>query len=287
MALPSSSRNGARVLWITLHTAEGSRTKEDLYAFFNRNQNSSSHVGIDGYGISPPWVDRSRAAWTLLDGNPVSMNAELCAFASWTRAQWLSTGWVDGCWNPRQIVRNAASWALQECRAFGIGPVYIGTSGVRNRQAGIIDHDDYSDGTGDGDHWDIGESFPWDIFFQDMGLAETDDDMFTEADRGALRRVWQIVDEGTVRNAQLNKDLGFIIEQLSAPLARLESLVSQLHGVIVSGDKRDGRLNQDLGYVLDETRAAVENARANLAAAITALNPPDEPPAEDPPVTNP
>lgn len=167
MALPSSDRRGARVIWIAIHSAEGARTKEDLYAFFNRNQNASSHVGIDGRGIAD-WVPRERYAWTLLNGNPISVNAELCAFARWTRAQWLSTGWVDGCYNPREIVRNTARWVLREAKALGIPLQYIGTDGVRARRAGVIIHWDYSKGTGNGDHWDTGNNFPFDVMFQDI-----------------------------------------------------------------------------------------------------------------------
>lgn len=167
MALPRSSRNGRKAKWVVGHTAEGSRTKESLYDFFNRNQNASSHVGIDGNGIAD-WVPREYAAWTLLNGNPISVNAELCGFARWTRAQWLSTGWVDGCWNPRAMVRNFALWAKRECEALGIPKRYIGTDGVRRGESGIIMHWDYSKGTGDGDHWDMGYNFPWDVFFADM-----------------------------------------------------------------------------------------------------------------------
>lgn len=170
MALPRSNRNGRKCKWVALHTAEGSRTKEDLYNFFNRNQNASSHVGIDGRGIAD-WVPREFYAWTLLNGNPISVNAELCGFAKWTREQWLSEGWVDGCWNPRAIVRNAAQWAKRECEALGIPKRYIGTEGVRRGESGIIIHWDYSKGTGDGDHWDTGYNFPWDVFFSDMSGA--------------------------------------------------------------------------------------------------------------------
>ncbi len=174
MGLPSSSRNGARVIWICLHTAEGARRASDLYNFFNANQNASSHVGIDSTGFYD-WVDRSRSAWTLLNGNPRSVNAELCGFAKWTREQWLSTGTVDGVVNPRAMVRNAALWAKREAEFYGIPKKYIGTAGVAAGQSGIIIHWDYSRGTGDGDHWDLGANFPWDVFFNDMNGV--DDDM--------------------------------------------------------------------------------------------------------------
>jgi|SRR5688500_15019140 len=170
MALPSSSRYGAKVIWVCLHTAEGTRNKEDLYAFFNRNQNASSHVGIDGSGFVD-WVPRERAAWTLLNGNARSVNAELCGFARWTRAQWLSEGTVDGVRNPRAMIRHAAAWAKRECEALGIPKQYIGVAGVRAGARGIIMHRDYTYGTGDGDHTDMGSNFPWDVFLQDLNGA--------------------------------------------------------------------------------------------------------------------
>lgn len=187
MGLPSSPRNGARVIWVTLHTAEGSRRAIDLYNFFNNNQNASSHVGIDGSGFYD-WVGRDRAAWTLLNGNPISVNAELCGFARWTRDQWLSTGTVDGVVNPRAMVRNAALWAKRECEVLGVPKQYIGVQGAHDRRAGIIIHWDYSRGTGDGDHWDTGENFPLDVFFADMGGATEGDDMTPEQD-GILRDI--------------------------------------------------------------------------------------------------
>lgn len=180
MALGRSSRNGRRPKWVALHSAEGARRRQDLYAFFDRNQNSSSHVGIDGGGWDD-WIDSSWAAWTLLNGNPISINAEMCAFARWTRAQWLSTGVVDGVVNPRAMVRAAALWAKRECERWGIPKRYIGAAGVARGDAGIIIHWDYSRGTGDGDHHDTGEFFPLDVFFADM--QEVEDDMYNDGDR--------------------------------------------------------------------------------------------------------
>src|SRR5687768_20368 len=173
MALASSSRNGARIIWVALHTAEGSRRRSDLYHFFDTVRSGSSHGGADGTGLDDGWVSDDRAAWTLLNGNPVSLNLEMCAFARWTREQWLSTGTVDGVVNPRQMVRNAAEWARRKCEKYGIPKTHIGVDGVAARRPGIIMHRDYTYGAGDGDHTDIGNNFPWDVFFADMnGAAE-------------------------------------------------------------------------------------------------------------------
>jgi hypothetical protein len=169
MALPSSDRGGTQVIWVVVHTAEGARTKESLYTFFNNNQNASSHVGIDANGVSPDWVEpRGRYAWTLLNGNRRSVNAELCGFARWTRAQWLSTGTVDGCPNPRQMVKNTAVWVDRMCRMFNIPVRKLTPAQVAQGNAGILGHVDYSVGTGDGDHWDPGPNFPWDVLLNDV-----------------------------------------------------------------------------------------------------------------------
>lgn len=168
MALPSSSRGGARIRVAALHTAEGARNKEDLYAFFNRTRNASSHAGADGKGVSPDWVPDSRAAWTLRGGNPYSLNLEMCGFAGWTRSQWMSTGWVDGCWNPRQMIRNAAAWTRKKCLNNNLPMRWLTIQQFRAGWEGIIDHDLYTDATGDGTHWDVGEGFPVDVFMRDV-----------------------------------------------------------------------------------------------------------------------
>lgn len=163
----SSGRGGAKVRLVVGHTAEGARKRADLAAFFNGNPNASAHAAIDAGGVLD-MVDRSRAAWTLGSGNPISVNAEMCAFARWTRAQWLSEQPVDGCANPRQIVRNFAAWAARECDALGIPKRVLTTEQVRAGQAGICDHRTYNRAYDAGDHWDVGDGFPWDVFTSDL-----------------------------------------------------------------------------------------------------------------------
>lgn len=172
MALGNSPRYGQRIILIGIHTAEGARNKESLYSFFDRERNGSSHVGIDGFGISPEWVPDELAAWTLLNGNARSLNAELCGFAAWTREQWLSTGVVDGVTNPRQMIRNAARWAKDKCIEHGIPMVKLSPADVDAGKWGIIGHADWTySAIGDGDHTDPGRNFPWDVFMSDMGAT--------------------------------------------------------------------------------------------------------------------
>lgn len=159
----SSSRNGARVLWVVLHTTEGILTVAGLRAW--TSWPGSSHASADAAGVladgAPDgFVDYSRASWTLRNGNPYSDNCELCGFAGWSRAQWLERP---------LLLRGAATWLARRCRARGITrPVRLTLAQVRGRTVlGVIDHGDYTDATGDGTHWDVGDGFPWDLVLAD------------------------------------------------------------------------------------------------------------------------
>lgn len=212
VALPtgikSSSRNGAPVLWIVAHTAEGARTARSLGAFFAQSSvQASSHVGIDATEVLA-YVAYSRAAWTLRSGNPWSENAELCGFARWTRAQWLSTGTVDGCVNPRKILDNFAAWAKSRCKARGIDPKHLTLTRIRSRTAkGVIDHDDYSKATGDGTHWDCGPNFPWDYVLDK--IQGKDDDMPGFTDRFPLSEAQDADIPGDLKDMSFAAGLGY------------------------------------------------------------------------------
>lgn len=171
MVLPSSPRYGAQIDWVGIHSAEGARTIGSLFDFFNRGQHASSHAAADGYQLSGDWVPDERAAWTLLNGNPRSLNLELCGFAHWTREQWLSEGWVDGVWNPRQMIRHAAKWTRQKCDRHNVPRRLLTPDQVANNERGIIDHFRYTIGKKDGNHTDVGKNYPFDVFMSDVEAA--------------------------------------------------------------------------------------------------------------------
>ncbi len=60
-------------------------------------------------------------------------------------------------------LRLTAQWLATRSKARGIPLTYIGVDGVRARKPGVIQHNDYSVGTGDGDHWDCGPGYPVDV----------------------------------------------------------------------------------------------------------------------------
>lgn len=158
-----SGRGGARVRLVVVHTAEGARTVEALGRFFQGRTQASSHVGIDDKRIEQ-YVDYSRAAWTLRSGNPISDNAELCGFASWSRAEWLR--------HPRML-ELAAQWIGERCRARGIPLRRLTPAQVAAGEAGVIGHHDWTVGKKEGSHWDPGPQFPWDLVMAKAGGSPT------------------------------------------------------------------------------------------------------------------
>lgn len=137
--LPSpnySSRGGAKVTTIVLHTAEGATTYQSLGSFFaNPSSKVSSHVGIDDTpNTVGEYVPRSGSAWTSASANQWSVQAELCAFAKWDSAEWQR--------HPNMLA-NLAAWIAEEAAYFGIPIVKLTASGAQNAgQAGVCQHID-------------------------------------------------------------------------------------------------------------------------------------------------
>lgn len=155
----SSSRNGAAVRCLALHTSEGAATVGQLRAFFDASGKASSHASADSTGAladgaAGGFVDYANKAWTIRNGNAWTDNIELCGYASWSRVQWLAVP---------KLLEACATWLARRSRARGIPLVHLTVDQLRQGRSGVIDHDDYSDATGDGTHWDVGENFPWDV----------------------------------------------------------------------------------------------------------------------------
>lgn len=146
-----SSRGGAGVTHIVLHTAEGALTYQSLGNFFaSESAGVSSHTGIDDTaGTIGEYVGREAKAWTASNANPWSVQAELCAFASWDRAEWDR--------HPTML-ENAAAWIAEEAAAFGLPLDDIAAQAQNSSARGICQHNDL--GSMGGGHWDCGPDFP-------------------------------------------------------------------------------------------------------------------------------
>ena len=155
-AIPSpnySSRGGAGVRLIVLHTAEGARTIEELGNFFASSSSGvSSHTGADDKkGVIGEYVKRPNKAWTQGNANPVSVSIELCAFAKWDRDEWNR--------HPNML-ENCARWIAEEAAYFDLPITKLTASQAQGSGRGVCQHNDL--GSWGGGHWDCGGGFPID-----------------------------------------------------------------------------------------------------------------------------
>lgn len=148
-----SSRGGASVRLIVLHTAEGARTYQSLGSFFgNSSSGVSSQVGIDDtLNTVGEYVVRGNKAWTQGNANPVAVSAELCAFAAWSASEWSKH---------QVMLENAAKWVAEEAAAFGIPIVRLSAAQAQSSGRGVCQHIDL--GSWGGGHVDCGPAFPMD-----------------------------------------------------------------------------------------------------------------------------
>jgi len=145
-----SSRGGAVVRLIVIHTAEGATSIESLANWFANPANQvSSHVGIDDKpGVVGEYVTRDLKAWTAADANPVATQAELCAFAAWSPDEWHRHPYM---------LANLAAWIAEEAAAFGIPIRPLTPAQAQSSSAGVCQHKDL--GTWGGNHSDAGPGF--------------------------------------------------------------------------------------------------------------------------------
>lgn len=194
----SSSRNGAKVIWLAVHTSEGIMRAKDLRDW--TSWPGSSHAANDETGVlmtpADGFVPYDRAAWTLRNGNPISENLEQCGWARWTRAEWLA--------RPK-LLDTTALWLADRSRARGIPLRLLTPAEIRGRKTpGVLGHGHYSTATGDGTHWDPGPNYPWDVV---LGKAnwllnptavptppQQEDDMFEDNDRKLLADLHRMMD---------------------------------------------------------------------------------------------
>jgi hypothetical protein len=158
VAIPSpnySSRGGATVRLIVLHTSEGATSYTSLGSYFaNPSSEVSSHVGIDDtVNTVGEYVPRSGKAWTAANANPVAVQAELCTPSG------AAMGWSASDWSQhQQMLNNTAQWIAEEAGAFGIPIVGLTAQQAQSGGRGVCQHADLGDWGGG--HTDCGPAFP-------------------------------------------------------------------------------------------------------------------------------
>lgn len=149
----SSARSRSPINFF-IHTEEGNGTAQSL-AQFCQGQNGVSYHYTVRDRIVYDVVDTDRYSWSVLDANVFSIN--LCfagSFAGWSRDQWL--GRVGD-------IEIAAYLAVQDAHKYGFSTEVIAPPYGRARP-GISDHKYVTQCLGIGNHLDVGNNFPWDVF---------------------------------------------------------------------------------------------------------------------------
>jgi hypothetical protein len=154
MPSPSySSRGGATVRLLVVHTAEGATTIESLGNWFANPANAvSSHAGADDKANTiGVYVKRADKAWTQGNANPVAVSIEACGFAHWGTPEWDR--------HPNMLA-NIAAWLAEESAAFGVPLVKLTPTQAQGSGRGVCQHIDL--GSWGGGHVDCGPGFPMD-----------------------------------------------------------------------------------------------------------------------------
>lgn len=148
-----SSRGGARIAIITLHSTQGSNVAgtADLRGcagFLCRPATeASSHVITDADGHSARLVADHRKAWTQAAYNPVSLSIEQVGYAE-------ATHWA------RDEIRETARWIARWSKMYAI-PIRVGAvAGGLVTRPGVVTHKML--GLLGGGHVDPGDAYPLD-----------------------------------------------------------------------------------------------------------------------------
>jgi hypothetical protein len=272
----SSSRYGARVRVFVLHTTEGIMRAADLRDW--TGWAGSSHASCDETGMllsgaADGFVDYTRASWTLRNGNPWSDNLEICGWAGWTRAEWLA--------RPK-LLEAVARWLAERHRARPDVPLRRLTEAELNAgRSGVIDHDTYTDATGDGTHWDVGEAFPWEIALpraQAIVDGEDEDDMTPQQAvalaecRWLIGQMKPVLDGMRAVLADEDKDTDElrwgVLDPKQGVRAQVAGVAGQVAGLAAAVEQlaTGGGGTLDLGAVQEAASRGVRDVFAQLAA---------------------
>lgn len=151
-----SYSSGSTKRLIVLHSTEGFTGANGAYdcaEYFQGDVGASSQVCIDNNrGKIWECVSRSYGSWTQCSFNSVSVSAEQCGYASWSRDYWLN--------NRGNELHNAADWIAEEAKKLGIPIIHLTSSQAQSGSAGVCYHSHLgSSGCG---HSDPGGGYPID-----------------------------------------------------------------------------------------------------------------------------
>jgi len=150
-----SSRRGASVKGVVIHTTEGGFIGSTSWMLNPRSEVSAHYVVGElpepRGGLWTPvvaLVPEGEKAWTARSANPVTINYELAGFANRPRSEWL------GRYRPQ--LETTAALVAEDALQYGIP--------VQRTWPGILGHGDLSAAGFPNNHTDPGPGFPWPEF---------------------------------------------------------------------------------------------------------------------------
>lgn len=160
----SGPRRPLVIRHVVIHSTEGSRdsypkapSAQSVARFFaNPSTEASTQLVVDDRGCYRCVPDLT-IPWGAPGVNRSGLHLELCAWARWTRAQWLEH---------EPMLRLGAERTALWCWTFRIPRRWLSPAELREGRAGILSHRTASDVYRPGGHHDPGEGFPRDKFMQ-------------------------------------------------------------------------------------------------------------------------
>lgn len=149
-ALGYTRGRAAKVIRLSIHTAEGATTVEGLGRFFASTRRGSSNAGIGQSGQYATYVTYNNTSWTNPPVNSSTDSLEICGFARWTRDEWLS--------RPKMI-EAIAQWIAWRSAVRRIPVRHCANA----RLPGTSGHWDINQTFRKSSHTDPGPQFPWDV----------------------------------------------------------------------------------------------------------------------------
>lgn len=153
--------NRGYVQVIVIHDTEGSshgQSAEDGAAYdARRTDGTSTHYFVDSNSIVQCVRTADKAHTARTQGNQRGIHYELCARASFTKADWLDPDYG------LPMLKRAAKQVARDCRKWNIPAKKLTPSAVAGGAKGICGHGDITKAfpQDNGTHTDPGPNFPW------------------------------------------------------------------------------------------------------------------------------
>lgn len=160
-----ADRSPEDIYVIVLHDMEypvrldGAENVANWFAGPNAPQ-ASTHYCVDPDSIVQCVAEKD-VAWHAPGANRWGLGIEQVGYARFTRGEWLDD-------MSRNTVRNTAALVAELCRRYDIPPRHLSDEELGAWEKGIVEHQQVTRVFQQGDHWDCGAAYPWDVFLADL-----------------------------------------------------------------------------------------------------------------------